>query len=92
MALAEGTREALTPYPHALRPLGRGMVSSMDFHPKPGDTVLAPHRTDAVSGQIYPVEFVRFWIRGKDEMARVKDGKRTWSVVASELQAVRPGG
>jgi len=57
------------------------------FNPQPGDTVLAPHQRDAVSGAKHPVEFVRrFKDRGYDRI-QVRDDSGTWDVDASTVEA-----
>ena len=54
---------------------------------KPGDTVLAPHKHDAVSGDKHPVELLRWFMKDGYERAEVRDGAHTWDVDASTVEA-----
>ena len=70
--------------------------AAMNFDPKPGDKVLAPHEKDAVSGNLYPVEVVQVWTEGhlwrKVKVAEVTDGNTLCPVDASCLQPVESSG
>jgi hypothetical protein len=58
----------------------------MTFKPETGDTVMAPHKLDAVSGDKHPVEFVRWFTRQGHKRAELRDGPHGWDVEADTVE------